>query len=105
MARSYLKFNNSIVSKLSDSDASLSFLNDALKQYERNHDMSSLMISLRYLAEAQGGITKFAKRTGMNRQNLYKVLTGKAMPKFETVLTIINGLGFAVVGVPHNQVS
>ena len=45
------------------------------------------------MAEARGGVAKLAKASGLSRENLYKLLSGKRDAMFSTVNIILNGLG------------
>ncbi len=39
-------------------------------------------------------LPRFAERTKLNRQNLYKALSATGSPGFKTIETILRGLGF-----------
>ena len=58
------------------------------------------MIALRNIAEARGGISKLAKKTHLNRQNLYRALSGKGNPTFQTLDAIMHALGFRLTVEP-----
>ncbi len=81
------------IDDLKDLEKSAVFLDVAIKKYESDADIEALMIALRHIIEAQGGVGVLAKRTKLNRQNLYKILTGKSSPGFGTAISIIRGLG------------
>ena len=49
------------------------------------------MTALGNVAKARG-MTNIAKKTNLNRQNLYKALSSKGYPKFETVIKILQAL-------------
>jgi probable addiction module antidote protein len=71
-----------------------SYLEVALENYEEDKDVEAFLMALRDVAEAQGGISKLAERTHLNRQNLYRALSNRGNPKLETIGTILHGLGF-----------
>ena len=48
------------------------------------------------MAEVQGGVGELAKRSGVNREHLYRVLSSRSKPKADNLLAIISGLGFRV---------
>jgi len=54
----------------------------------------AFLLALKDVAEAQGGLSKLAERTNLNRPNLYRALSAKGNPKLETISTILHGLGF-----------
>jgi probable addiction module antidote protein len=68
------------------------YLNEALNESEGRVSLRMF----RNVAEALGGITKLAKSSGLNRQNLYKALSGKKDPAFSTVEGIVHGFGFRI---------
>ena len=94
MARQYLKFKDYLIDKLHDPVEAKEFLDTAIMEYEKDSDSESLMLALRYLAEAQGGVPQLSERANINKQNLYKLLTGKTVPRFDTMVSIIKGLGY-----------
>lgn len=73
-----------------------SFLEAALREYEADGDVGVFLQSLRYVGEAQGGMATLAKRTGLNRQSLYKMLNPAGNPELKSVLAIIRSLGMRV---------
>ncbi len=100
MTRTYLKFKDYLVEKLQDSTEAQAFLDAAIYEYEEDGDAEALMLALRYLVEAQGGVPQLSEKTHLNKQNLYKILTGKTTPRFDTMISIIKGLGYHLV--PQN---
>jgi len=69
------------------------YLNDALNEEERGISLSMF----RNVVEAMGGVSRLSKASGLNRQNLYRALSGKRDPAFSTVEGIVHGLGFRIV--------
>lgn len=98
--KKYQKFQDYLVKKLQEPKESQAFLDAAIEAYEEDGDMEAFMLSLRYLAEAKGGISKLSEATHLNRQNLYKILTGKTSPKLDTAFSIIRGLGYSFRAEP-----
>jgi DNA-binding phage protein len=49
---------------------------------------------LRKITKAQGGMTALSRRTGINRQNLYRTFASTGNPKFKSLGTILKGLGY-----------
>ncbi|MEI7668478.1 MAG: hypothetical protein WCJ33_00135 [Pseudomonadota bacterium] len=103
MAKQYQKFQDYMIKKLHNKKESKSFLDAAILEFEEDGDIAAFMLALRYLAEAKGGISELSNTSNLNRQNLYKVLTGKTTPKFDTTLSIMNSLGyrFRVEALPN----
>jgi len=43
------------------------------------------------------GMAKIAESTGLNRESLYKALNENAHPRFDTIMRVINAMGFQLV--------
>lgn len=82
------------INKLRNPNEARIYLSVALEEYEKDKDIEAFLLALRDVAEAQGGLSKLSKRTHLNRQNLYKILSSRGNPKLETVGAILGGLGF-----------
>jgi probable addiction module antidote protein len=98
--RSFHEYN---IEKLKDQEDASLYLTEALIDFEFDHDVESFLKALKDVTEAQGGIGELAKRTNLNRQNLYKLLSAKRQPKIETLGTILDGLGFRLSIVPKGD--
>src|ERR1041384_4054583 len=66
------------------------YLNEALK----DEDQRLILMALRNVAQATGGLSKLAKSTGLNRQNLYRTLSKRGNPTWERIEKIFDGLGY-----------
>lgn len=92
--RSFKKFKDILHESLKDPFEAKAYIEVALENYEKDKDIEAFLMALRDVAEAQGGITKLAQRTHLNRQNLYRALSSHGNPKLNTIGTILHGLGF-----------
>ena len=92
--RQFRRFEDDLRERLADPEYARVFLDVALEEYEQDGDTEAFLLALRDVAEAQGGLTQLARRTKLNRQNLYKALSSKGNPRLQTVETILHGLGF-----------
>ena len=52
-----------------------------------------LLIALRQLAEARGGIAKVAKAAGIERESLYRALSQKGNPRLSTLVAVTRAIG------------
>ena len=63
------------------------------------NDLDTLLLALRDVAEAQG-MSAISRRAKLNRVSLYKMLSRRGNPRFESVLHLLNAAGLQVsVGV------
>jgi probable addiction module antidote protein len=56
------------------------YLRVAMEEYHEDGDVEVLLVALGNIAEARGGMAQLAKKTHLNRQNLYHVLSKKGNP-------------------------
>ena len=52
-----------------------------------------LLIALRRIAEARGGIAKVAKAAGVERESLYRALSARGNPRLSTLTAVAKALG------------
>lgn len=76
------------------------YLRIAMEEYHEDGDAEALLVALCNIAEAKGGIGQLAKKTHLNRQNLYKVLSKKGNPTLDTFDLILKGLGYRLAIQP-----
>lgn len=69
-------YHENLIASLRDPEEATTYLKLALEEYEVDGDTSPFLLALRNVAEASDGMTELAKKTNLNRQNLYRVLSG-----------------------------
>ena len=79
---------------LSDPERARAYLEVALDEYARDHDRSILLLALKDVASAQGGLGRLARQANLNRAHVYKTLSGDGNPRLDTMEKILNSLGF-----------
>ena len=79
-----------------NSDESDGYIETALEEYAKDGNTEALLLALRTIVEARGGISKLAKTANLNRQSLYKALSVKGNPRLSTIGTILNVLGYTL---------
>lgn len=52
-----------------------------------------LLVALRHLAEARGGIAKVAKAAGIERESLYRALSARGNPRLSTLIAVTKAIG------------
>jgi len=55
-----------------------------------------LLIALRHLAEAKGGIAKVAKAAHVERESLYRALSLRGNPRLSTLMAVMKALGLTL---------
>jgi probable addiction module antidote protein len=60
---------------------------------EETDDPQVLLIALRHVAKARGGLAKVAKAAGLERESLYQALSAKGNPRLSTLAGIMKAVG------------
>ena len=60
---------------------------------EDSENPGVLLIALRRVAEARGGIAKVAKLAGIERESLYRALSAKGNPRLSTLVAVTKAVG------------
>jgi probable addiction module antidote protein len=77
------------------------YLNEAL----RDEDQRLILMAIRNVAQATGGLTRLAKNTGLNRQNLYRTLSKEGNPTWQRIEKIFDGLGYPLRAISKKNIS
>lgn len=89
-------FRDDLLERLQDPEFAQIYLETAFELYQEDGDNDALLLAMRRVAEAQGGIGKLAKKAKISREHLYDILSSKHKPELDNWLSIISGLGFRV---------
>jgi len=60
---------------------------------EDDDEPGVLLIALRRIAEARGGIAKVAKAAGIERESLYRALSARGNPRLSTLVAVTKAVG------------
>jgi probable addiction module antidote protein len=60
---------------------------------EENDDSEALLLALRHVAKAHGGLAKVAKAAGLERESLYQALSEHGNPRLSTLVGIMKAVG------------
>jgi probable addiction module antidote protein len=55
-----------------------------------------LLIALRQIAEARGGMAKVAKAAGIERESLYRALSKRGNPRLSTLFAVTKAMGLTL---------
>jgi probable addiction module antidote protein len=89
-------YEERLIESLKDPLEAQAYLEAALEDYEETRETDPLLLALKDVAKAQGGIGALSQRAGLNREHLYRVLSSKSQPRLDKLLAIVSGLGFRV---------
>ncbi|HZK81255.1 MAG TPA: addiction module antidote protein [Humisphaera sp.] len=73
-----------------DPELCVEYLKAAIEDTE---EPKVLLIALRQIAEARGGIAKVAKAAGITRESLYRALSARGNPRLSTLVAVAKAVG------------
>ena len=83
--------NEAVIQELRDDPAfAAEYLKAALEDFG---EPRVLLIALRQVAEARGGIAKVAKAAGIERESLYRALSPRGNPRLSTLVAVTRAIG------------
>ena len=89
-----VRYDEGLLEALKDPKEARAYLEVALDECEASGESEGLLLALRDVAQAQGGVGALANRSGLNREHLYRVLSSRSKPKIDNLMAIISALGF-----------
>lgn len=66
-------------------------------------DQTDLMLALRHLADAFGGVTQIAEKAQLNPTTLYRTLSRKGNPELRSLSAILGAMGLRVAIQPADK--
>lgn len=82
-------YQEELIASLKDPKEATAYINAALEEKDAPE---VFLLALKNVAEAFG-FSKLAKKTHLNRENLYRMLSEKGNPEFSSLNALLNGLG------------
>ncbi len=104
MKRKLQNWNDYMQDYLSESPENLiGYLETSFEEFENDGDIGALLLAIKRVAELKGGISELSRKTNLSRQNLYKIFSHKVNPRLDTIIKILNALGytFSIKEVSH----
>lgn len=83
------KYQDSLVEALCDPEEAAAYLDSALEAGDRG----AFLLAIRNVIDALGGMTQMARHTGLNRENLYRVLSEQGNPELKSLEKLLKGMG------------
>ena len=88
MNKSTVSYRDELIKDLSDPAEAAAYLNAALE----DGSQEIFLMALRDIAEAKG-MTKLSKKTKLNRESLYRMLSDKGNPQLSSLTTLLDSAG------------
>lgn len=87
----FADLNETLYRELQDPEFAQAYLEEAL-----DDSVGEFLIALFKLVQAQGGVNRCAQGSGITREALYKMLSGKGNPSLRSVETILKTYGLSL---------
>lgn len=91
-----LDYREDLLKRLRNPKFAAAYLNEVLVM----NDRKALLIALKDVVDARGGIGELAAKVPLQRQSLYKVLSAQGNPTLETLGDILQYLGLRLSVAP-----
>lgn len=99
--RTYRKFQDVLIDELrADPEQAFVYLQVALEEFDQDGDLQHLMLAVRNVAEARGGVPELARQVGIGKSSLYKALSEDGNPTLSTISAVLHGLGYRLALAP-----
>ena len=85
-------YHEELIKSLKDPFEATAYLNAAFEEGEAK----LFLLALRNVTEAYGGIAKLSKKTHLNRESLYKMLSKKGNPALDSLNNVLHALGLKI---------
>lgn len=87
-----VSYENGLHADLKDPAEAAAYLNAAIE----DGDQQVFLLALRDVTEAQG-LTQTARAAGLNRENLYRILSASGNPQLSSLNALLHSLGLRVL--------
>jgi probable addiction module antidote protein len=84
--------------QLKDPKEAAEYLNACMSDSEE-----VFLLALRDVVEASGGMANLARKTSLNRENLYRSLSKKGNPKLSSLASILEAVGIKLFFAPTKK--
>lgn len=82
-------YREALLESLRDPEAAAHYLTACLE----DQDPRVFLLALRDVADAHGGLRKASRSTGLNRENLYRMLSRSGNPALRSLESLLESLG------------
>jgi probable addiction module antidote protein len=87
-----IDYNDYLFTTLRDKKKALLYLREAIE----DENPQVFLLALRNVAQANGGVTELAKKTGLDRVNLYRLLSKNGNPRLDSLNLVLRSLGMRI---------
>jgi probable addiction module antidote protein len=100
MKKASVEYDRGLKETLADPVEAAAYLNAALE----DGSQEVFLLALRDVAEARG-LTRLARETDLNRENMYRILSEKGNPQLSSLKALLDSLGLKLAVEPRRAVA
>jgi probable addiction module antidote protein len=89
-----------LIERLKDTAEAAAYLEAAIEE----GDQAGLMLALRHVAQAQGGIAEIARKSHLTREATYRMLSKNGNPELKSLTAVLNAAGLQLSVRPKPKV-
>ena len=101
MTRKTGKYHTEHIEWLIDPENAAGYLNAVIEE----EDKDALLLALRNIAEAEGGMAAVAEKAHLKRESLYRMLSPRGNPALSNLFSILHGMGLKMTIQPDKPVT
>lgn len=87
-----IPFKDYLLKDLAEPEFAKGYLQAAIQDFDKDGNIETLLLSMKDIAEAQGGIERLVSWTNLNPQTLTYLLNTNPSPQLDKVLDILSRL-------------
>lgn len=88
-----ISYHDDLLKRLKNPDYAAAYLNGCLE----DDDPGVFLLALRDVAQVHGGVRQLAKKTDLNREHLFRMLSKSGNPQFHSLRRLVTAIGFKLV--------
>lgn len=92
-------YQEDLIEALKDPREAAAYLSAAIEDGNRE----VFLLALRNVAEARGGMTALARKTHINRESLYRMLSSRGNPEIKSILALLSSMKLKVRIEPESK--
>ena len=93
-------YDDWLIDRLKDPKEAAAYLEAAIE----DGDQGVLMLALRHVALAQGGVAEIARRSQLTREATYRMLSGSGNPELKSLTAVLAAAGLRLAVKPAGSV-
>jgi len=88
-----IKYDDDLRRRLKNPKYAVGYLNACLE----DDDEGVFLLAVRDVARVHGGLRQLAKKAGLNREHLFRMLSKNGNPRLHSLRQLVEALGFKLV--------